>query len=110
MATQARDQKVGRCYLTSAPEPIYTAVGKCLLKVWVNSKLYTDEQAKDATVTLVGFDQEHLNVFNGVFLPFNQPIDFQLDAGETLYGVTFNEALVGYSVIDFAGKVKVDDE
>ena len=105
-----RDQKLGRLYVTSAPEAIYTAVGKCLLKVWVNSKLYTDQQAKNASVVLIGFSREKLDVFDGVFLPFDQPIDVQLDAGETLYALTFNEAFLGYSVVDYVGKVKVDDE
>lgn len=103
-----RDQKLGRLYVTSAPEAVYTAVGKCILKVWANSKLYTDQQAENATVVMVGFSQEELDVYDGIFLPFDRPIDVQLDPGETLYAITFNKAFVGYSVVDFVGKVEVE--
>ena len=92
--------KMGRRYVTSAPTEIHKAVSPVRVQLWVTSKLHSDQQFEDASVVVIASSLEGCQLELGVPMPFDVPIEFDLNPGESVWAASYNRAFVGFSVLE----------
>jgi hypothetical protein len=87
--------KVGRKFVSNRPEVAFTAKEDCIVQVWFSPRTAKGEEASQVFFEL---EQGPCSLAEGVPLPIGVTVDVRLSVGESIWVVTQDEALVGWSV------------
>lgn len=88
---------IGRQYLESRTELVYRATRDCTIDVWC---VNTIDATHAATRVFLSKDTANCTLALGVPLPMERPVTIGLLAGESLFGISEREGLVGFSVME----------
>jgi hypothetical protein len=89
-----------RMHVDGSAQLVYRAEAPCTVTLWClpNLELETDESTTFSHVFVTTI-LEQCTVSDAMPLPEDHPVDFPLDAGESLYAVTSDMASLGYVAV-----------
>lgn len=98
-------RKIGRVFVRNRPTRVLTAMVDCMVVIWCSH--YVDANDGPATEVYFEVDKKLCSLNEGVPLPQALRVDVRLEAGETLWAITEDMGLMGYSVVEqYLGDVR----
>jgi len=92
------DRKIGRQFIRSRTTRVFTAKSPCLVHIWCGD--YVDSNDIPATDVFWELEKDKCSLAEGVPLPLATTIPVALAKGESIWAVTEDVALVGWSVVE----------